>query len=652
MQQRNTFMGLDGFVWFMGVVENRNDPLKLGRVQARIFGWHTDNKVEIPTNDLPWAHPLFPTNASNMVSAPKEGDYIVGFFTDGHSAQFPVFLGVLPGIPDQIANQTKGFADPRVRAQLDNAPVKPNTSTLVDTNGVMLKVDSRTPYPRRLDEPTTSRLARNENIANTVIDFRKKNWIKADSTGGSSWKEPYPGYNTLYPYSNTTETESGHIFQLDDTPGNERVMLTHRTGSTYEMYNSGTKLEKIVKDNYTIVHGSDFAYINGKMELTVENVAKIRIKGKTTIEIDGDVDFKVAGDMNLAVAKNLNIKAVNMNTEITGTDSRKLGNKTETISGTTHHRYEGDIYTHIGSDTYNRHDSGTDYGCPSDPPRDGGEACPTVSTAGQTGLNVPNTYKNPDETVPLPEKIKPNVVVYPPIILGEVVPAPVPPEAQVPAEPPVQKTTQDEVAANTATTGCFTLEQLKAVSPGTSESRLLQFLPGLNKICAKYSINTQNRKAHFLSQVAHESGGFRYLEEIASGAAYEGRKDLGNTQPGDGVKFKGRGLIQVTGRYNYTAFGASIGMSVEDVIEYAKTIDGSIEISAWFWSSRDPGPWVRRVTGDRTYKSPEKGINIVADMGATPREVRIITGIINGGSNGLEDRQKRFDKVYPLCNNT
>ena len=650
--QRNSFMGLDGFVWFMGVVENRLDPLKMGRVQVRIFGWHTDDKMSIPTNDLPWAQPMFPTNASITTSAPKEGDYVIGFFTDGEGAQFPVFLGVLPGIPDKDANQSKGFSDPRTKSELDNSPVKTKSTTLVDTNGVMLRVQNKTPYPRVKNEPSTSNLSRNEGVANTVIDFRKNNWVKADSTNGTTWKEPYPGYNTQYPYSSTTETESGHVLQLDDTPGNERVMLSHRTGSTLEFYNSGTKLEKIVKDNYSIVHGSDFAYINGKLELTVENVAKIRIKGKTTIEIDGDVDFKVAGDMNLSVGKSFNVKAQSMTTDIAGTNSIKVGAKNETINGETNHRYNGDLHTHIGADTYAKHDGGTDYSCPSDPSRGSGTNCDSVNSASVAGLNDPNAYVNPSETVSVPERIKPNQIIYPAVIIGEVAPPPPPISDQVPADAPYMKITPNEVASNTANTGCFTLEQLKAVSPGAKESRLLEFLPGLNKICAKYNINTQSRKAHFLAQVAHESGGFRYLAEIASGAAYEGRKDLGNTQPGDGVKFKGRGLIQVTGRYNYTAFGSSIGISTEDVIPYAETVDGAIEISAWFWSSRDVGPWTRRVTGDKSYKSPTKGINVAADMGTTSREVQIITGIINGGANGLSDRQKRFDRVLPLCNNS
>lgn len=91
-------MGLDSFVWWVGVVENRVDPLKIGRCQVRIFGWHSENTAVLPTKDLPWSHPLYPINNSKSFTAPRTGDWIVGFFLDGESAQFPVMMGVMPAI--------------------------------------------------------------------------------------------------------------------------------------------------------------------------------------------------------------------------------------------------------------------------------------------------------------------------------------------------------------------------------------------------------------------------------------------------------------------------------------------------------------------------------------------------------------------------
>ena len=95
------FLGKSGFVWWIGVVENRSDPLGLGRCQCRIFGFHGDfsdeSKIDIPSEDLPWALAMLPLNNSKSFSVPMLGDWIVGFFLDGESAQFPVMMGVLPG---------------------------------------------------------------------------------------------------------------------------------------------------------------------------------------------------------------------------------------------------------------------------------------------------------------------------------------------------------------------------------------------------------------------------------------------------------------------------------------------------------------------------------------------------------------------------
>jgi hypothetical protein len=91
----NNFAGLNGFVWWVGEVEDRGDPLGMGRCRVRIFGWYGD---EIPTDELPWASPVYPINNSKTFSSPAMGDWIFGFFMDGESGQFPVMLGVMPGL--------------------------------------------------------------------------------------------------------------------------------------------------------------------------------------------------------------------------------------------------------------------------------------------------------------------------------------------------------------------------------------------------------------------------------------------------------------------------------------------------------------------------------------------------------------------------
>jgi hypothetical protein len=92
------FIGKNDFIWWVGVIENRVDPLALGRCQVRIFGWHNENSVILPTSDLPWSQAMIPLNNSKHFSSPRLGEWVVGFFMDGEQAQIPVMMGVLPGL--------------------------------------------------------------------------------------------------------------------------------------------------------------------------------------------------------------------------------------------------------------------------------------------------------------------------------------------------------------------------------------------------------------------------------------------------------------------------------------------------------------------------------------------------------------------------
>ena len=137
-------------------------------------------------------------------------------------------------------------------------------------------------------------------------------------------------------------------------------------------------------------------------------------------------------------------------------------------------------------------------------------------------------------------------------------------------------------------------------------------------------LETGLRLAHFMGQCAHESGGFIYMEEIASGAAYEGRADLGNVQPGDGRRYKGRGPIQLTGRANYRAFGREVGIDFEAHPEMVAFPSVGLMAAVRYWNSR--------------------GLNAKADAD----DMLGITRAINGGTNGLDDRKVRTAKAKGL----
>jgi hypothetical protein len=136
-------LGHDNFVWWTGVVEDCADPLNLGRCKCRIFGWHTENLNLIPTKDLPWAMPLLPTNSATTISAPKEGEYVMGFFTDGLAGQSPVMMGVMPGIPQAGPTTGKGFSslaklhnNPDAITIVNKEPVTPNTAPAMEQQQV------------------------------------------------------------------------------------------------------------------------------------------------------------------------------------------------------------------------------------------------------------------------------------------------------------------------------------------------------------------------------------------------------------------------------------------------------------------------------------------------------------------------------------
>lgn len=169
-------------------------------------------------------------------------------------------------------------------------------------------------------------------------------------------------------------------------------------------------------------------------------------------------------------------------------------------------------------------------------------------------------------------------------------------------------------------------EQLQRIFPQTPSSTISRFVEPLNTTMEYYAINTLLRQAAFIAQIGHESGGLRYKEEIASGKAYDtGKKAiaLGNTPEadGDGQKYKGRGLIQITGKANYMAFAQDFAFTLDEAIEYLKTDLGAAMSAGWYWN--------------------KKNLNSLADE----EKFETITRRINGGLNGYEERKKLYARA-------
>ena len=282
MNEELNFAGKNGFTWWVGTVENRQDPLKLGRCRVRCFGWHSPNKNLAPTKDLPWAVSSIPINANN-VYPPREGDMVFGFFLDGNNAQEPVMLGSFPGIPIAAADPQSAFSDPRLSSQLDVAPKKPNETEIN--------------YPRQLDEPTTSRLARNDDDYPSHINESKTN-------NRLSKVEPSSTYAAQYPYNNVYESESGHAMEFDDTRNNERVHIYHRSGSYLEYAANGDRTERANNNSFSVTVGNDSVYIVGNATVFIDGNLTATVGGNLTATVEGEVTataskFKLIGDVEV-----------------------------------------------------------------------------------------------------------------------------------------------------------------------------------------------------------------------------------------------------------------------------------------------------------------------------------------------------------------
>jgi len=540
------FMGKDGFQWFIGVVEDRDDPKRLGRLKVRCLGHHTEDLVKLPTKDLPWAHPMNPITSATVSGIGQtplgavEGTWVVGFFTDGPTAQQPVVMGTLPGVPKNTPTKIEPTVDPKTGEEVYNGKgfqdyingdypkyvgesdvnrlainetvevpdteavgggnqvvefnggdvndeiSKANRNSPIETIKVaqfqadlqdhlskvegfksgsnasdMLKAatDFKNTYAKKFKLPANI-LESKENIltgaanhidtivtktigavngteigtmlkdsilvnslgklytpgnlkdilpANLSVDaiasglqniksFNIKdlatssldnfaslatdkipgNLIKGDvvagalkffksplkklsvsphlssvldkanltqnigvaqidgvagdilgtsglntsltdlggiaadldSLSGGAWSEPPSPYNAKYPFNHVHESESGHIKEIDDTEGAERIHERHMSGSSYEIGPEGTKVTKVVKDNYEIISNDDFLHVKGTRRQTVDEGVRIRCNAKAGFGNSYSIEVGVGANCNIEVnGGNVNISA-------------------------------------------------------------------------------------------------------------------------------------------------------------------------------------------------------------------------------------------------------------------------------------------------------------------------------------------------------
>ena len=399
-------------IWFIGVVEDRTDPLKIGRCKVRCLGFHQQNMKELPIEHLPWAQLLIPPNSQNEIKPPKEGSWVIGFFKDGVKCQEPMVISLIPGIPTISSEDSKedyGFYDKGT--DKDKRPFPPK-ELKYSVDGKKLQIEEGEPdfYPPKeegylkqsIDEPDTPRVSRNdvgelkdkegkttkefrndktELPKNTHIDkvkewriggdnYEKEGITKAlseqivgensaysktdkidrtsenaserkvdgkfiDGDDGKVWKEKETAYKTVYPYNKTEQTESGHVFEVDDTKGAERIHQQHRSGTFYEIHPDGSKVEKVMADNFHITQQNEYKLNLGNYEVTIKKNKGERVEGDIFIHINGERSLKIDSNSHVEILGNdtYTTKGNREQTTVGNKDETVKGNRTENVEG-------------------------------------------------------------------------------------------------------------------------------------------------------------------------------------------------------------------------------------------------------------------------------------------------------------------------------
>ena len=277
------------FCWFIGVVEDRNDPKEMNRVRVRCYGYHSQDKSSIKTEDLPWATVMMPVtgaSTSGIGSTPHalmQGSWVVGFFRDGPSAQDPIIMGSIGAMSIEEAKTNLGFYDP----------------------------DGVYPIKEYLEKPDTNKAARATEYKESNVYKLKDTTREAPETAApvsgsrGSWNELPVANNHApeYPYNKVTESENGHVVEMDDTPNNLGLHQFHKSGTFEEIYNDGTRNVKVIGDDYEIIISNKQVYIKGNMDLTVDGNMNHLVKGNYNLEVGGEYNLNVGSNIKTFTGK-------------------------------------------------------------------------------------------------------------------------------------------------------------------------------------------------------------------------------------------------------------------------------------------------------------------------------------------------------------
>lgn len=250
------------FTWFTGVVEDIMDPKQMGRVRVRCFGFHTDDRGELPTDRLPWATVLLPATSASMsrigtsATGLLPGSWVVGFFRDGPSAQDPIILGSIASISTQ-SSTAKGFSDPSAKYPLANG---------------------------EKDIPLEA-----------TEDFATSDSFKSREAGvqGLPWTIP-SNVAPKYPSNHVVRTESGHVVEFDDTKDKERISIFHKSGTLIEFDAAGNSLRITTGTAHDVILGAQKVYVKGNSQIKVDGNSEMTVKGNHSLKVEGNFSVEAA----------------------------------------------------------------------------------------------------------------------------------------------------------------------------------------------------------------------------------------------------------------------------------------------------------------------------------------------------------------------
>jgi len=277
-----------------GIVEDINDPLMIGRVRVRVEGIHSQSKQQLPTNDLPWSSPLHPITSAAKTGVGFGGagvivgsDVMVVFRDPGHWQQ-PVVIGSLPGLhAGEEGSSIKAGKDGTAR------------------------------------ESDLGRLATGNLTDKTIVKTKNDSVTKTD--GDLAITEPKSPYAAKYPANKTYVTPGGHVIELDDTTGAERIHIYHKSGSFSEIHPDGTNVVRTVGNTYSInkqtlnvtvgtdenvhVGGNSNEFVGGHEVVNIGGNQTETVKGNVSITVNGTTNVKSNGTMNIESGSDIHMKS-------------------------------------------------------------------------------------------------------------------------------------------------------------------------------------------------------------------------------------------------------------------------------------------------------------------------------------------------------